>query len=102
DDYHQQGRKLLQEDKFAEAVAVLTQALNLNPYLATSFNARGYARQRLKQYKEAIADFDSAIKLNPAYGNAYTKRSAAKRGAGDKAGADADTAKARDLIKNAK
>jgi tetratricopeptide (TPR) repeat protein len=102
DDYHQQGRKDIQEDKFAEAIEALNKALDMNPYLATAFNARGYAHFRLKQYKEAIADFDAAIKLNPLYGNAFTNRASAKRAAGDKAGADADQAKARDLIKNAK
>jgi tetratricopeptide (TPR) repeat protein len=102
EDYHEQGRKMIQEDRFAEAIEALSQALKLNPYLATAFNARGYAHFRLKQYKEAIADFDDAIKLNPAYGNAYTNRASAKRMAGDKAGADADQARARDLIKNVK
>ena len=38
-----------------------------------------------------------AIILNPAYTNAYLNRGAARRGAGDQAGADADTAKAREL-----
>jgi len=47
----------------------------------------------------AAQDFSQAIKLNPAYGNAYTNRSGAKRAAGDTAGADADQARARDLLK---
>ncbi len=33
------------------------------------------------------------------YANAYTNRSSAKRAAGDKAGADADQAKAREFLK---
>jgi tetratricopeptide (TPR) repeat protein len=100
-EYQQQGRKQIQEEHFAEAIGPLTQAVKLDPYLATTFNARGYAYYRIKKYAEAIADFDEAIKLNPVYGNAYTNRGVAKRAAGDKPGADADQAKARDLLKAA-
>jgi Flp pilus assembly protein TadD len=100
-EYQQQGRKLIQEERFSEAVGPLTQAIKLDPFLATTFNARGYAYYRLKKYPEAMADFDEAIKLNPLYGNAYTNRGVVRRAAGDKAGADADQAKARDLLKPA-
>ena len=37
--------------------------------------------------------------LNPKYANAYTNRAAARRAAGDKAGAEADQAKAREFLK---
>ena len=100
-EYQQQGRKLIQEEHFAEAIEPLSQAVKLDPFLATTFNARGYAYSRLKKFQQAIADFDQAIKLNPVYGNAYTNRSAARRAAGDKVAADADLAKARDLLKAA-
>jgi Flp pilus assembly protein TadD len=98
-EYQQQGRKMIQEERFAEAIEPLSQAVKLDPFLSTAFNARGYAYYRLKKLPQAIADFDQAIKLNPLYGNAYTNRSGAKRAAGDKMGADADQAKARDLLK---
>jgi Flp pilus assembly protein TadD len=97
-EYVQQGRTLIQGEHFAQAIGPLTQALKLDPSQATTFNARGYAYFRLKKFPEAIADFDQAIKLNPMYGNAYTNRSSAKRAAGDKAGADADQAKAREFL----
>jgi Flp pilus assembly protein TadD len=101
-DYQLQGRKMIQEERFAEAIAPLTEAAKLDPFLATTFNARGYAYLRLKKPKQALADFDQAIKLNPIYANAYTNRAAARVALGDKAGAVADRAKAQEYLKAAK
>jgi Flp pilus assembly protein TadD len=98
-EYHALGRKLIQEDKYAESIEPLTQAVKLDPFLSQAFNARGYAHFRLKQYKEAVADFDQAIKLNPVYTNAYVNRGMARHAAGDSQGADADQAKVRELMK---
>jgi tetratricopeptide (TPR) repeat protein len=97
DTFHARGRKLLADGKFAEAIEQLTLALQLQPSLALAYNARGFAHYRLKQYPQAIADYDEAIRLNPSYANAYLNRSVARRAAGDKAGADADQAKSREL-----
>jgi tetratricopeptide (TPR) repeat protein len=74
----------------------------LDPSLSLAFNARGFAHYKLKQYPEALADFDQAIRLNQSYVNAYINRSAARRAAGDHAGADADQAKARELTQGRK
>jgi Flp pilus assembly protein TadD len=97
--YHALGRELIQQEKFADAIQALSQAIQINPSMALAYNARGYARFRLKQFSEAIADFDQAIKLDPKYANAYLNRGSAKRAAGDKAGSDEDLAKARELTK---
>ena len=99
--YHSLGRKLLQEDRFEEAIEQLTEAVKLDPVLAQAYNARGYAHFRLKQYAEALADFDRAIKLYPGYANAYVNRAATRRASGDKAGAAADQAMARELTAKA-
>jgi tetratricopeptide (TPR) repeat protein len=100
--FHALGRKFIQDEKFEEAIGPLSEAIKLEPTLATAYNARGYCYSRIRKYKEALADFDEAIKLNPGYGNAYTNRAAARRALGDKAGADTDQAKARELLKLAK
>jgi len=98
-EYQARGRKLIQEEKYREALDPLTQAVKLDPFLSAGFNARGYAYFRMKQYPEAIADFDRAIRLNPTYTNAYVNRASARRAAGDTAGAESDQAKVRDLMK---
>jgi tetratricopeptide (TPR) repeat protein len=69
--------------------------------LAQAYNARGFAHYRLKQYVQAIDDFDAAIKYYPGYTNAYVNRAAARRAYGDKEGAAADQAKARELTAKA-
>ena len=97
--YHARGRQLIQEEKYAESIEPLTQAVKLDPFLSLAFNARGYAYFRMKQYQEALADFDQAIKLNPIYTNAYVNRGMARRAAGDMKGGDADQAKVRELMK---
>ena len=101
-EYHTRGRKLLQEGRYQEAIEPLTEALKLDPSLSLAFNARGFAYFRLKQYPQALADFDQAIRLNRSYVNAYINRSVTRRAAGDKAGADADQAKARELMQGKK
>jgi serine/threonine-protein kinase len=95
--FHTQARKLNQDEHFAEAIPQFTEAIKLNPSHALAYNGRGWAHFRLKQYTEAAADFDEAIKLNPSYANAYMNRAAARRALGDKAGADADQAKFKEL-----
>ena len=91
------ARQLANDGHFEEAIQQFTEALKMDPAMSLAYNGRGYAHFRLKRYTEAVADFDQAIKLNPAYGNAYLNRGAAKKAAGDKAGGDADLAKAREI-----
>jgi tetratricopeptide (TPR) repeat protein len=95
---YSRGRKLMQDDQFTEAIEQFTVAVVLDPKFTLAFNARGYAQIRLKHYKEAVADFDAALAVNPYYANAYQNRAAARKALGDKAGSDADLAKAKQIL----
>ena len=97
--YHARGRQLLRSGNYAEALQLLTQAIQLDPNEPQAYNARGYAHLRLKHYMDAIADFNKAISLQPGYQNAYSNRAAARRLTGDRAGATEDETLTRALAK---
>lgn len=96
---YQSGLKLLDEERYAEAVKEFSAALRHDPTLAIAYNGRGYAHLRLRHYGEAILDFDQAIRLNPLYANAYRNRGVARRSSGDKNGANEDLAKASEFAR---
>ncbi len=84
------GRAFTQKGNYAEAVAVLTRCINIQPDYALAFNARGYALLRIWEYAQSLADFSEAIRLNPAYANAYRNRAAVRKALGDIGGANED------------
>ena len=62
----------------------------------TRFN-RAFVLAELGRDAEAIGDLSEAIRLRPAYGRAFRARAEARARLGDRAGADADLARARQL-----
>ena len=72
---NQQGRALIAERKYQEAIAVLTRALAIKPNHTLVLNARGFAYLMLRKFEPALADLDKAISLDPKYANAYHNRS---------------------------
>jgi tetratricopeptide (TPR) repeat protein len=95
--FHQLGRVQNDQQHFEQALSLLSRAIELDPWLASAYNARGYANLRLAKYDPAVSDFSEAIRLQPNYTNAYWNRAAARRHTGDLQGAAADQRKAASL-----
>lgn len=73
-----EGKRLLDEKKYSEAISYFSLALNINPKEKESLFLRGKAKYAQKQYEEAIDDFslflDITKKSTPEQRAAYVAR----------------------------
>ncbi|HWB95238.1 MAG TPA: tetratricopeptide repeat protein [Bryobacteraceae bacterium] len=63
-----QGRMLIEETRFAEAITVLQESLKRDPRFACAYNALGVALTRTNRPKESRQAFEAAAKLTPEWG----------------------------------
>jgi predicted O-linked N-acetylglucosamine transferase (SPINDLY family) len=73
------GGLALQRGDPSAALALLTQAIGVNPNHAASHYNRGNALMALERYADASESYDQAIRIKPRYAAAYNNRGAALR-----------------------
>ncbi len=68
------GNAYYSEKKIDKAIEEYTEAIELNPKLASAYNNRGVAYGNIKEFDKAIEDCNKAIELNPKLASAYSNR----------------------------
>ncbi|WP_071455053.1 tetratricopeptide repeat protein [Gloeomargarita lithophora] len=86
---------------FANCVILLyNRAIQLNPKDTIPYNNRGYAKNKLGNYRGAIQDLDPAIQLYPGFAAAYFWRGVTSLKLGDRYSAKTDLLKAKELYQS--
>jgi len=70
---------------YAQSIARLSEAIELDPEFTLAFKGRGAAYLKLDRTEEAIADFSAVIELKPHSARAYHLRGLAYEKSGDNA-----------------
>ena len=94
---NEKGVGFLEKEEFESAISCFTEAIRLDPSLATVYRNRGLAYNELGKFDEAIRDYSEAIRLDPKNAVAYFERSICYRKKGDSEKARADLEKAKQL-----
>lgn len=69
EEHYQKGLDSANAGNFLDAFLSYSAALDINPYEAQYYQARGYALYKTKDYKLALSDFNMALKLKPKHEN---------------------------------
>jgi len=79
----EQGRALMKQAKFRDAIKPLNAAIDADADNYQAFNARGVAYFELKEYANALLDYEQAIKLRPDFYLPYYNRALLKTAQND-------------------
>lgn len=69
-----QGEQHYQRKEYAEALAIFTNAIRLEPGLAAAYLSRAYTKEKLHDPEGAITDFNIYLELNPSEPEALFSR----------------------------
>jgi len=67
----EKGAKLIDKEKYDEAIQVLNESISLNPDNYLAFFWRGRSYESVEEYDRAISDFIEAIRLEPSDKDSY-------------------------------
>lgn len=93
------GMVYLKQQRYHEAIADYTSAIELLPICVEAYAARGFAYHQIKKHSEVVADCTKAISLNPKLAAVYRLRGIAYKSLGKTKEAVADFAKAKKIEK---
>ncbi|PZD73729.1 Serine protease Do-like HtrA [Acaryochloris thomasi RCC1774] len=100
DDYFLQAQAQIDREEYEDAIATLTQAIDLNPDYSAAYAQRGFAQARLAKASAALADSEQAIRLDPQNFRAYLVRGLVRSRIGETQEALADAEKGVSLQPN--
>ncbi|TYK21148.1 serine/threonine-protein phosphatase 5 [Cucumis melo var. makuwa] len=72
-----QANEAFKAHKYAQAIDLYTQAIELNGQNAVYWANRAFAHTKLEEYGSAIQDASKAIEIDPKYSKGYYRRGAA-------------------------
>lgn len=77
DEFKDQANKEFAGTNFRKAIALYTEAIELNPYNAVYHGNRAFAHIKLENYGSALLDSNECIRLDPKYIKGYYRRGSA-------------------------
>lgn len=98
---HDEGRKVLADKKYDEALALADKAIRLFPEEANFYALRGDVRQANKKYDMAVTNYDSAIRRRDDYFYYYLQRGISKHEMGSTDSAVSDLERSIELLPTA-